>query len=111
MQQLARYAIEEAPRPLNPMQADSVSGNINWPSALQLDTFAPARKVVDELFVQRAKYGGLTYSDQMTAKKTIDGMFDSLKAQIKTIPPQDYVECRTFLRSLIYATTKTDLPG
>ena len=51
------------------------------------------------------KYGGLDYADQRQVRENIDAMFDSLKSQISSIPPQDYVACRTFLQSLLYATT------
>jgi hypothetical protein len=36
-------------------------------------------------------------------------MFEKVKSQITSIPPQDYVACRTFLQSLLYATTRTTL--
>jgi hypothetical protein len=34
-------------------------------------------------------------------------MFDELKGRIAAIPPQDYVASRSFLQSLLYATTRT----
>ena len=45
----------------------------------------------------------------MKVRQVIDTMFDELKAQIREIPPPDYVACRNFLRSLTYAATKTEL--
>jgi hypothetical protein len=109
MEQLVRIAKEGAPRPLAPTQMDHVNGQLNWPSALQQDSFADQRKVVDELFATRARYGGLGYSDQMKVRKTVDAMFHELKAQIQQIPSQDYVACRSFLQSVSYAATKTEL--
>jgi hypothetical protein len=109
MEQIARMAREGVPKPLNPSQVDPVSGRIAWPSALQEDGFADQRSDVDQIFATRARYGGLSYSDQMKALHAIDAMFGELKEQVRQIPPQDYVLCRSFLQSLTYAATKTEL--
>ena len=109
MEQIARMASEGVPKPLNPRDVDPVSGQIQWPSALEEDLFAPQRKEVEELFAARARYGSLGYSDQMKARKTIDVMYGELKSQVREIPPTDYVACRNFLQSLTYAATKTEL--
>jgi len=109
MEQLARYAREGMPKPLGPSQMDPVSGQLKWPSALQEASFDSQRGEVDQLFATRARYGRLSYADQMKVRQTIDAMFDGLKAQIQTIPPQDYVACRSFLQSVSYAATKTEL--
>jgi hypothetical protein len=42
-------------------------------------------------------------------RETVNTLFDGLKANIREIPPQDYVASRSFLQSLVYATTKTTL--
>ena len=109
MEQLIRIAKEGAPRPLGPGQMDPVNGQLNWPSALQQDSFESQRHEVDQLFVVRARYGGLGYADQMKVRETVDAMFAQLKEQIQQIPPQDYVACRSFLQSVGYAATKTEL--
>jgi hypothetical protein len=109
MEQLVRIAKEGAPRPLGPSQMDHVNGQLNWPSALQQDSFADQRKEVDQLFAKRARYGGLDYTDQMKVRQTVDAMFHQLKDQIQQIPSQDYVACRSFLQSVTYAATKTEL--
>jgi hypothetical protein len=109
MEQLVRYAKEGAPKPLSPSQMDPINGRINWPAALQEDSFASQRSEVEQLFAMRAKYGGLGYSDQMKVRQTIDAMFHELKAQIRQIPPPDYVASREFLQSLSYAATKTEM--
>ena len=108
-EQLARMARDGAPRGLTASQIDPVSGALYWPAALQDPGFQEQRSVVDEYTAKWVKYGGLTYADQTKVRENIDGMFDGLKSQIKSIPPQDYVACRTFLQSLLYATTRTTL--
>jgi hypothetical protein len=108
-EELARRARAGAPRGLNPSQIDPVSGKLYWPAALQDTDFQTQRGVVDEYTAKWVKYGGLDYADQTQVRENIDGMFDSLKSQIGSIPPQDYVACRSFLQSLLYATTRTTL--
>ena len=80
-----------------------------WPAALQDASFQAQRSAVDEYTAKWVKYGGLDYADQTQVRENIDTMFDGLKSQISSIPPQDYVACRTFLQSLLYATTRTTL--
>lgn len=109
MEQIARMAHDGVPKPLPPSQMDPVSGKLKWPDALQNDSFATQRGELEKLFATQAKYGALSYADQMKVRKTTDAMFGELKAQIKDMPPQDYVACRSFLQSLTYAATKTEL--
>ena len=75
MEQIARMARDGVPKPLNPSQVDPVTGQINWPSALQEDSFQDERGQVEQLFNTRARYGGLGYSDQMKVRKVTDNMF------------------------------------
>jgi len=106
-EELGRRARAGLPRQLNTTQIDPVTGELHWPSALQLDMFNDQRGPVDECAAKWVKYGALDYADQTTMRQSIDGMFDMLKSQITVVPPQDYVQCRSFLQSLLYATTQT----
>ena len=108
-EQLARRARDGAPRGLSASQIDPVSGALYWPAVLQDANFQTQRSAVDEYAAKWVKYGALNYADQTQVRENIDAMFDGLKSQISSIPPQDYVACRTFLQSLLYATTRTTL--
>jgi hypothetical protein len=88
---------------------DPITGRLNWPSALQQASFDSQREQLDQLFASRAKYGGLSYADQLAVRQTVEAMFDALKAQIQNIPPPDYMACRTFLASVTYAGSKSEL--
>ncbi len=108
-EELARRARAGAPRGLSASQIDAVTGALYWPAALQDAMFQAQRSTVDEYTTKWVKYGALDYADQTQVRENIDSMFDGLKSQISSIPPQDYVACRTFLQSLLYATTRTTL--
>jgi hypothetical protein len=109
MEQLARYAKEGEPKPLNSSQVDPINGGLKWPSALQQPDFKAQRDVVDDLMGQRARYGVLDYADQAKVRDAIDTLYVGLKAQIEQIPAMDYVASRNFLRSINYAATKTEM--
>ncbi len=108
-EQIARLARDGAPRPLSPGDLNSVSGEINWPPALQQEGFAAQRAQLDQLSATMAAHGSLGISDQMAARQTIETMFADLKSQIADIPPQEYVASRNFLQSLIFTTSRSHL--
>ena len=108
-EQLARMAHDGAPRGLTTSQIDPATGALNWPAPLQDASFQAPRSVVNECTAKWAKYGVLDFNDQTQVRQNIDTMFDGLKSQIGNLPPQSYVGSRTFLQSLLYATTKTTL--
>ncbi len=109
MEQLARIAKAGAPKPLSPNQMDSVSGQLRWPNALQQPCFESGRNDLDQLLALYARYDGLGYSDQTKVRETVHDMYDELKSQIDQIPPQDYITCKRFLRSVNYAATGTEM--
>jgi hypothetical protein len=108
-EQIARMARMGMPSPLTPSQLDPVSGRLNWPDALQNPTFDAQRGELDQMFAKRASYGGLDYADRDQVSETIDSMVDELKARIRDIPPQAYTLSKSFLRSMLYASTGSDL--
>jgi hypothetical protein len=109
MEQVARIAHEGAPTPLTPSQVNSVTGSVNWPALLQIEAFTPQRTVLDDLLAKEAAMGALGYPDQEKARDTIDAMMAVLKGMIRDVPSAQYLGARNFLRSLIYATSKSDL--
>jgi hypothetical protein len=109
VEQIARLAHYGVPRALTPSEFDSVSGRLNWPSALQQESFAADRAKIEEFFVTWARDGGLSYAEQTQLREAINVMYDDLNTQIDSLPPWVWAECRRFLRSLIFAATKADL--
>jgi hypothetical protein len=108
-EQLATIAHAGVPKPLNSEQLNPVTGRLNWPGPLQEDKFASRRAQVDQLTAQQSNYGSLNYADQCKMRDTIKSMFKDLKAQIKSLPTSDYITAKTFLSSLLFASTKTRL--
>jgi hypothetical protein len=109
MQQIARMAQDGAPKPPTANEWDPATGKVNWPALLQQDSFASRRAELQQILVKQATYGSLGFSDQMKARQIIESMYEDLKSQIREVPPQDYIAASSFLRSMIYATTKTSL--
>jgi hypothetical protein len=108
-EQLARLAAEGAPRPLSSHQVDPVSGKVHWPSLLEDPLFADQRGAIEPLMAKQAQYGRLGLSDQNQAGAAIEGMTAKLKEQIRNVPPQQYVEASSFLRSLMFNVTRAQL--
>lgn len=65
--------------------------------------------MMEQISATKAAHGSLSISDQMAARKTVETMFADLKSQLKDLPPQEYIASRNFLRSLNYATSRSDL--
>ena len=108
-EQLAKIAHAGVPKPLNSEQLNPVTGRLNWPGPLQDEKFASRRGQVDQLMAQQSNYGSLNYADQCKMRDTIKSMFKDLKAQINSLPTPDYIAGKTFLNSLLYASTKSRL--
>ncbi len=105
-EELARRAHDGAPRVLNPKQIDPVSGELTWPLVLKDASFEAQRIALGKYTAKWMQYGGLDNADRAQVCENIDTMLETLKSQITSIPPQDYVEGRAFLESLLYATTR-----
>jgi hypothetical protein len=109
MEQLARLAKQGVPKGLQATQYNAVTGALSWPTTLTDDLFAAQRSSVDQMFAKLAAQGTLGISDQSALRAAVEGMAGVLKAHIKDIQPQDYVDSRNFLQSVLYAGTHRTL--
>jgi hypothetical protein len=105
MEQVARMAKQGVPKPLTPSEVNSVTGQINWPTALGAEVFAPYREEVEKLAASRAKYGELGFSDQVKLRQLVNDMAEHLNARIQDVSPQDYTNSKSFLQRLLYSQT------
>ena len=108
-EELVSLARAAAPRALTASQMDPASGQLYWPAFLRDAGFRTRRSILDECTAKWVRYGELDYADQTQVRENINAMYDTLRSQIRSIPPQDFVTCRTFLQSLLYATTRAIL--
>jgi len=97
-----RYAQMGKPIRLSPSEFDYVTGKISWPKLLEQKLFDEERTKLDELFVKRAKYGGVSFDEQTTILQSTNNMMDQLKEQIHDMPAMFYMVARRFLESLAY---------
>jgi hypothetical protein len=109
MEQLAKIAHDGLPKPLGSTQLDPVSGQLNWPGPLQHDSVKAQREQLDQLMAQQARYGSLSYADQTKVRTSVNTMFKALKDNISKIPTPDYTSARSFLNSVLFAATKSQL--
>ncbi len=65
--------------------------------------------MINEGAANWVRYGELSFNDQTRVRRSIGEMFGDLRSNIDTMPPQEYVACRSFLNSLLYATTRAVL--
>ncbi len=108
-EQIARNVRAGVPKPLTPDQVDPLSGKVNWPDLLQDKQYDSERGALEELLSKQATYGGLGASDHTKAREAVESMSDKLKRQIREVPPQLFTEAKSFLRSLLYSMTKTQI--
>lgn len=109
MEQLSRIARQGVPQGLQTTSLDPVSGQLLWPETLQDAIFTPQRAAVDELFAKRATQGHLGLSDQSALRQAVEGMSGQLKAHIKDVSPQEYVDSRKFLQNVMYTGAQGSL--
>lgn len=108
-EQLVRMAAEGVPKPVSAQSLNPVNGKILWPDLLQAPAFADQRAILEPLLAKRAAYGSLGLNDMAAAGEALQTMAATLKTQITKLPPQLYMESRTFLNSLMFSLTNTQL--
>jgi hypothetical protein len=103
--ELAHRAQAGAPRLLTTNQIDPVSGELHWPGYFQDPQFEEQRAVVGQLAMNWVRYGQLDFEEKQQMRAAVGVMLQGLKSQINVLSPSEYIACRKFLDSLIYATT------
>lgn len=99
----ARLAHQATPARLPSSLLDPVTGQIDWPLALQGDEFKDDRDALEQLFAHRAATNGAIGLDGFTQiRKATDDALARLKNHIRQIDSRNYMEARNFLSSLAY---------
>ena len=103
MEQAVRFTQWGKPKPLSSRELDVVTGEINWPMALQSDQFAANRSKLEKVFSSRAASGASGLEDFTEARDVTQTMLADLKKQVQQVPAQQYMPAKRFLQSLAYA--------
>ena len=108
-EQYVRIAKSAVPAQLSSNQVDPVSGRIHWPQLLQMNQFEAERADLQKLFSKQAHYGALSVTDVNTAGNLVEATSVKLKQMVRSVPPQQYIASKNFLKSLMFALTQTQL--
>jgi hypothetical protein len=102
LEQVVRMARIHAPRPLDDMEFDPLTGAIFWPLALRERLYDPKKTEVEKTFRERA--GGLSvdYPKYERLKGTILALKDLLKSRVDRYASHAYGKAQSFLDSLLY---------
>jgi hypothetical protein len=94
-----------APPPrMSASQLDRTTGEISWPTGLQLSQFDSQRQNLESLFAVRTRATTTTVATDI--RTAVDAMRTTLKTQIKSMAPDEYMAARKFLDSMSYEATQ-----
>lgn len=102
MEDLVRYSSARKPNRLSPSELDPLTGNITWPAALRQSQYKDDLNKLENLYKVRAFNGYLTMDELRQLDGSINSLLADLKQNVKNLPPQDYVQAKSFLQSLAY---------
>lgn len=92
-----------APKRLNSVALDPISGHITWPPALTVEVFASYRRSIEAFFANRALTGTVAnYRNLLQLEAAADSLTEELKKHIHEFPTKDYLLARNFVESLSY---------
>jgi hypothetical protein len=101
-----RYAQAGRPKLLSNAELDAVTGKIHWPLLLTAAEYSAQRADLEKVFANRAYHGMVSLDGLNQVNDETDAMLDTLRSQIRNVPPDQYVEARRFLESLAYEATQ-----
>ncbi len=79
------------------------SGKLSWPAVLQRPVFEEQRKRLDELTpraYEQAKSGAVTGDIVDSMNEVVNGLNDTITAQIHSLTPTDYSRAKAFIREV-----------
>ena len=93
---LNRQRNANRPQPPRPVGEILTADAITWPKALQDEKLSPYRDRVNLALEEKASTGKVSAADSQKVQEMTADILDSLKADIRTIRPQDYIGGKTF---------------
>lgn len=97
-----RIARESAPDRPTTSQLDPKTGKITWPVALTVDAYSADRRLLERLFADRAFTGRADGEVYFEIKAAINRLLVQLKANVKTLSPDEYLAAKKLLQGLAY---------
>jgi|GEM_PF-3314471 len=85
--------------PLNDVELDRRTGQIDWPVALRRDKFSTQRVEVESL-LKAAAQQGVTAELSTGISVKVRELRSDLREQIRRMPTNDYLDAKTFLKRL-----------
>lgn len=85
---------------LSPSDLNMVTGEINWPTALQGTKYKLARERMEELFRQHVSYGEPSHSVTAEISRGTKAMAKALRSDIRSLSREDYMAAQKFLLGL-----------
>lgn len=102
MEDMIRYSNSRKPNRLSPSELDPLTGHIAWPGILRQSQYEGDRNKLDDLYSVRASNGFLSGDQLMQVDSSVKKIQAELKRNVRNLPPQSYVQAKSFLESLAY---------
>ena len=98
---LNRQRNANRPQPPRPVGEILTADAITWPKALQDEKLSPYRDRVNLALEEKARTGKVSAADSQKVQEMTADILDSLKADIRTVRPQDYLAAKRFVHNLL----------
>jgi hypothetical protein len=108
---IAKLASLPAPPQVVRGPVDPASGRVAWPMLLRSTYYAKARGPIDQVFHQRSVTGSFNPDHYLPMRDWIEQIECELKANVAYYEMADYLEAKSFLRSLVDEARVDVLPG
>jgi len=107
---LTALAKQRIPKRLTARQYEPALGKLHWPAVLASEPFAAGRARIDELMRSRTvAQSGLGTANHRQVRALVTQMNETLRQEIRTLSPSEYVAAQKFLKSLNYEA-RLELP-
>ena len=101
-QQAIRMSKSRLPDRLSTNKIDPLTGQLEWPLGLRMDSLKAGRERLDYLYAERADKGFLTAEQYIEVRQLTSAMLEELRKYSQQLGGNASIEARKFLESLEY---------
>ncbi|HUG68458.1 MAG TPA: hypothetical protein VMM76_11965 [Pirellulaceae bacterium] len=101
-QQAIRFSKSRLPDRLSTNKIDPLTGQLDWPLGLRMDSLKAGRERLDYLYAERADKGFLTAEQYIEVRQLTSAMLEELRKYSQQLGGNASIEARKFLESLEY---------